>query len=302
MKTVRPISIRGAVLDASSVAVSEADWNSGTTYSLAAPVKATASDALLHRYVSAQGSNTNHNPVTDDGTWWTDEGPVNRWAMFDDTSTTATTDADEIEVTLALPAGERMDVVYLAGLDAETVRIQIEDALAGPVHDETYSLAEVGAITSWHAWFFEPVERKSELLVGDLPNGAGAEVTVTIGHPGDTAACGNLVLGFRRALGDTAWGVETEIRDYSRWIENDFGDRVLVEGAYRKLMSATALLANVIKDAVERELTGARAQVRLYIADETYTSLTVFGTARWKTAMDGAPDVSRCVLQVEGNT
>lgn len=301
MKTVRPITINASVLTSTSVPQVEALWSSGTTYSLGQAVYVIVGN-VRQRFVSAQGSNLNHNPATDDGTWWTDEGPTNAWAMFDDTSTTVTSDADDIEVVLALPAGERADVVYLAGLTGVSVRVRVTDPLAGPVYDQTHSLADVSGVASWPDWLWLPLAFKTELLVSDLPNGAGSTLTVTINHPGETATCGTLVCGQRRTLGDTAWDAEIEIRDYSRWIENDFGDRVLVEGAYRKLMNATAILPNTALESVVRELISGRAQARLYIADERYTPLVIFGTARWKTRLDGPPDISRCDLTVEGNS
>ncbi|WP_337186577.1 hypothetical protein [Phenylobacterium sp.] len=296
-----PVAVDPDALVATSVVDVEAAWSALTTYSAGQAVYRVLGN-VHQRFVSAQGSNTNHVPEDDDGTWWIDEGPTNAWAMFDDTTTTVTSDPDAIEVEIEVPATDRVDTIWLAALGAETVRVRVDDPIEGPIYDETFSLADPGSVLDWFAYFYDDVQFRQELLVTDLPNGAGSTLTVTVARPGDDAECGQLLLGQRAPIGQTRWGVRTEIRDYTRWLENDFGDRVLVKGAYRKLISAEFILENRLKDAVERELTAARGEPRLYVADEDYTTLAAFGTAKWAVEMSLPPDLSLCSIQIESNT
>lgn len=298
MQLVRPIAVTDAVLTATNVAEAVSAWAAPTTYALGATIYRVI-DNVHQGFTSAQNGNTGRDPATDDGTWWTATGPTNRWAMFDASVSSQTSNANTIEVELTLPSTERMDAIYLAGLEGVSVRIQVEDPTAGPVYDQTFSLADTDGISGWFEWFFEPVSYRTELLVTDLPYGAGSIVTVTINNAGGTARCGALVTGFRKRLGDTRWGVKTEIRDYSQFIEDEFGNRVLVERAYRKIASCEVILENRFKDAVERELAACRAQVRLYIADEDYTTLAILGTGRWAVEMSLPPSRSLCSLQLE---
>jgi hypothetical protein len=299
MHLVRPIAIDTTTLTSSSVAETEAAWNSGTTYALDAAVYRVI-DGIHQRFVSKQNGNTNKTPETEP-TWWSNPGPTNRWAMFDNTISTQTSDADEIEVVVEAPEFERLDTLYLAGLEGLSVRVRVVDPAEGLVHDETYSLVDMSGVGDWFEWFFEPISYLPELLLVDLPYGAGSTVTVNIYNAGGTARCGAMVIGYRKRLGNTEWGVKTEIRDYSKFIEDDFGNRDLFEGAYRKLANCTVLLENRFKDAVERELTGCRAKVRLYILDENYTTLALLGTARWAVEMSRPPSLSLCSLQIESN-
>ncbi len=296
----RPVAVNPTVLTDSNVAETDTAWSALTTYALNA-VAYRVIGGIHIRYTSQQGANTNHTPETDDGTWWKKSGPTNRWAMFDATVSTRTTNADSIEVELTLPSSERIDCLYLAGLDATSVRVEMTDPIAGPVWDVTYSLADAGGINNLFAWLFEAVGYVDELLVVDLPYGAGSTLKVTINKLGGVAACGALVAGFRKKLGDTRWNVKTEIRDYSRWLENDFGEREFVKRDYRKLATATAIIENRFKDAVERELAKARAEIRLYILNDAYTTLTILGTARFSVEMNMPPDRSDCSLQLESN-
>lgn len=298
MDMVPLVDLNTTTVTATNVTISEATYNAGTTYASAAVVKELV-DGLYRRFTSLQNSNTGHTPSTSP-TWWQDDGPVNAHAMFDDTISTRTSNADEITCTIEVPATERIDCFYFAGLDAVSVRLTVTDPLAGLAYDETHSLADVSAILDWHGYFFLEVVYLEELLLVDLPTGAGSELGVTITKTGSTAYCGAVATGFRRSLGGTRWGFRTEIRDYSRVLEDEItGAREFIEGNFRRLASGEAIVDNRVKDAIERALTGARADVRLYIADEDYRTLTMLGVARWAMEMSLPPSRSLLSLQIE---
>jgi hypothetical protein len=82
--------------------------------------------------------------------------------------------------------------------------------------------------------------------------------------------------------------------------EDEFGTRTLVPRAYRKLASGRAIIENRLKDAVETLLAAGRAEVRLYILDDSgYSTLVILGTARWSVEMSLPPSRSLCSLQLE---
>src|SRR5574343_1388504 len=94
MKLLRPITITDAMLISSGIAEPDAGdpatWNSCTTYVAGNTVRL----ASTHRiYKSMQAGNLNHDPSTDDGTWWVSMGGVNRWAMFGGNGRTASAKA-----------------------------------------------------------------------------------------------------------------------------------------------------------------------------------------------------------------
>ncbi len=295
---VRPVAITTTTLASSNVSETVAAYSAGTTYAKDAVVYRVV--AGIHRkFISQAAGNTGNTPETDDGTWWLDAGPTNAWALFDDTASTVTENADTINVEVALPTTERADTLYLQQLTGLSARVQV----TGPdvAYDQTFGLRETAGITDEYLWSFEPIVEKTELLVTDLPRDAGLTVEVTIDNTGGTARCGNVVLGFRKTLGLAQWGWRTEIRDYSVFTDSAFGARVLVERPYRKLASGTFLIENRAKDGVETLLAGARAKVRLYLVDDGYASLAVFGTCRWGVDMNLPPDFSQCSAQLESN-
>lgn len=300
---VIPVALTESIVT-TNVAISEAAWTVGTTYADGAIARRLFADGLQHRVESLVGSNLGNDPALDDGTKWLDLGPVNAHAMFDDTSTTTTVNATSIDVDIALPTSARADCVYLAGLSARTVRIQVEDPSAGLVHDQTYSLADVSNVLGWYAWFFAPVRYKSELLVTGLPSSAGATVSVTVNNPGGDAECGLVVMGQAIVLGQTRWDAAPENKDYSRWVEDDFGGRKFQPGAYRKMLACDVLVETRLLDGVTRELRDSNQSPRLYIANDTYTSMTIFGSLKWRASLtqDRAPDYFALSVQCEGNT
>ena len=98
LKFLKPVTITTAMLISSTRAETDhSAWASGTTYAAADRCISTTTHRI---YASVQGSNTNHNPTTDDGTWWIDVGPTNRWAMFDQTVGSITSQATPLTVVL----------------------------------------------------------------------------------------------------------------------------------------------------------------------------------------------------------
>jgi hypothetical protein len=101
-------------------------WAAATTYA--------AGDVVVdlrthHEYESAAGSNTNHDPTDSANVpiWWLDRGATSRWAMFDTRSSSYSSFAEEIDVTVQLEGVA--DAVALLGLSAQSVRIITDDAV-----------------------------------------------------------------------------------------------------------------------------------------------------------------------------
>lgn len=258
----------------------------------------------IHVQFEALQSSTNKVPE-DEPTYWQEIGPTNAWAMWDDDSTSQTSDSDDVGGSIYVPATQRVDCFYAAGLDGLSLRLQILDPIAGSpgatVYDVTHSLSDPAFVTDWYAYFNAPLSYKRELLLVDLPSAAGATLILTVAKPGDTARCGAVATGYRVSLGNSRWGWRTEIRDYSRFIENAQGNRDFVPGAYRKLANGQALVENRLKDAIERILTDGRGAVRLYIVDPNFTTLAILGTATWAVEMSLEPDMSLMSAQLESN-
>lgn len=218
MNVIVPVSIAEAALLSSSIAEDDHPaWASGTTYAAGArAIKA-------HRiWESAQAGNTNHEPTTDDGTWWLDAGPTNRWAMFDDRPSTASTGAGSITVTLR--PGAWVNALALVSVVCSTARVQVIDADDITVlYDRTQHSTSLSR-SSWHGWFMrERFTAADDLVFDDLPRRVTGSIVVTLTGPG-TVSLGVLAVGVQHAFGVTQAEAESDIVDYSRVLIDDFGD------------------------------------------------------------------------------
>lgn len=301
MKIVRPEILNadvGAVT--SSVAEPEAAWSSGATYANEAVVYVNV-DSIHRRYTSVQGSNFNHPPETDDGTWWLDGGATNRWAMFDGAVQTRTEDEDEIEVVLH-PAG-RVDTLALLNVDAAEVRVVIEDGLEGLIYDETLSLVSPSGITDLWAYLMEPIERLTDIVLEDLPAWAyGPTITVTTSALGQTVGVGALVCGHARELGGTQYGVTLGFMDYSVKQADEFGNMLVVERAYSKTASFDVIVAAGVVDQVQGYLAQYRATPILYLGDSDYAATAIYGFFKDAQTVIAYPTHSILSINVESVT
>jgi hypothetical protein len=286
-----------------SSTLSEADytaWSGATTYA--------ANDYCIlttgyHRiYKSLQAGNLNHHPVTDAAadTWWIEVNPTNRWGVLDGqvgTYSSATT-----TMTHVLAPG-RINALALLEVDAATVRVLMTNAAATETYyDTTYTLPDSAVVGDWFAYFYEPINRKRELVVMDLPVIGDARLSITVaGDTGATVTAGMLAAGMVATIGDTLASPTVGIVDYSRKGTDDWGRPVFVERSYVKRMDLRLVLPSPLVDAVQTKLAGLRATPAVWIgAGSRYGALTIYGWFK-----DFAIDIayieqSFCTLTIEG--
>lgn len=299
MQLVPRVTIADANLSSSTVTESETLWSGATTYGAAARVYRVI-DSVHQAFVSQQASNTNHIPEDDDGTWWLADGPTNRWAPFDGSVGSLASRATSAQWVLAIAATERVDTLYLAGLSALSVRVRMTDAIAGAVYDETVNLSDPSGVTDWYVYFTLPVTYLSELLISELPYGAGPTLTIDLDYAGGTVTCGVIHPGYARELGGTRWGAQLGIRDYSVKQDDEFGNAVVVERAFRKRGSFSLIVENRLMDALIATLAAYRATLALYVGDTGYASTAILGFYKdFAVEMALPPDRSLCSLELE---
>ena len=296
MKIVRPSYIDAdAKLISSNAGETVAAYNAGTTYPLAAQVR---SDATHRIYESVQAGNVGH--ALTDPAWWLDVGPANTWAMFDQINGTATVGAAGLDVTVK-PDG-RIDSIALLNVDAAEVRVIVTDATDGMIHDQTYSMASDSGITDWYAYFYEPIIRKTDLIVSGFLLYAAPTIRVIVSAGGSPVSVGNMVMGQSREIGSTGYGAQVGINDYSRKEADGFGNYMVVERAFSKKASFNLLIDASAVDNTQTLLAAYRATPILYIGADAYGSTAVFGFYKSFDITIAYPNHSLCNLEIEGLT
>ncbi|MEA3641306.1 MAG: hypothetical protein VBE63_15380 [Lamprobacter sp.] len=200
-------------------------------------------------YQAVADSVTSYPPATPSE--WVRVGASNAHKMFDgkNNSRTIATHSTGNIVTEVVPKG-RPKFVYLYGLRNVTkVEVDVSYTHDGSPRTDTFEsdlLISYSAV-GFYSWLFDikSVDRAYRSSAGFFiptvpapPN--EPTITVTLyGAPDISAECAQLIIGTGFWLGDTEWGVEPTLRDYSTFEANDWGDKVLVPRQNTREISGT---------------------------------------------------------------
>lgn len=298
LAVVRPLALTDAMLV--SCDVPEADygeWNSGTTYGLAARVIMASTHKV---YESLQAANTNKNPTTQT-LWWAEVSPTNRWKAWDTSNTTQTAQASSISYTIE-PGRVVTSVSALNLTNATSLRVRMVDPVYGTVYDVTTSLAGAPSSSSWWTWLFGDRVVPSVAVLTDLPSFPAAQIIIDLVGGADLAV-GVLVLGKLSRVGSgVRYGARVGYQDYSRSETNSFGDSVFVQRAYAKRASFDMRLVRAEVDAVFDLVASLRAVPCLWIGSVDYGSMILYGTANDFSIVIAYANYSDCSLDLRGLT
>lgn len=297
MKVIKPTPITPALLASTTATETYAEYNAGTTYALNDIVTI---GATWRMYECIQGPATGQAPATSP-LYWVDIGPSNKGAMFDgeiSTVTSATT-----TLTVVIKPGYTNSLA-LFGLVGQTLTITGRNGLAGPVVYGPKAINLDGSvIADWYMYFFEPFVQLAEVVLTDLVPYLDSHITITLDGTG-TVECGICLPGTFYTLGDTEFGANVSIIDYSRKNTSAAGITSFEQRAYSKRMSARLMLDTVQINKVQRILADLRATPAAWIGtDESgFEPLTVYGFYRDFSIDVAYPTKSYCSLEVEGLT
>ena len=214
-------------------------------------------------------------PVTNTA-YWERYGSTNRWSMHDSSSSSQTANTNSI--INVYQAKGYCDSVGLLNIDAISVNITVNDDIDGVIYNTTTSTADNSGIIDAFHYCFDPIIRKNDLYIKDLPLYADPQITVTITAVTDsTALCGTCYLGKRYDAGPTGYGVSLGIRDYSIVREDQFGNRGFTEGSYSRKANWILKVDNRSINALHNILAGFRATPVLYVGSSDYGPSLIFG-------------------------
>ncbi len=297
IKVIRPITITPAKVLSSTATEIYATWSSATTYALAA--KVVYNDKI---YESLIDGNLNKQPNTNP-TSWLDLGASNKTAMFDiqvNTQTTATT-----SFTVSFQPGSTFNAVSFLNLVGNTITVTVKDSPTGSVvYTETIQLDNGSSdVIDWYTYFFEDFDFRTEVVFQNIPPYANGVIEVTISAGiGALVAIGTCSVGTMIDLGDTQYGLNYGIRDYSIKETDEFGNTRFIQRAFSKRMSPTLMIENSRLNYVGKTLENLRATPTVYIAvdDPIYGGTIVFGFLKdWNIEIN-YPQHSMISMEVDG--
>ncbi len=288
MKVILPVTVTSTNM-MSNVGETLPVWSAVTTYALGDQVRDATTN---HAYESLAASNLNH--ALTDATKWLDLGPTNRWAMFDTSNSTQTTNPGYISVIFS-PVGERLTGLGLFNLSGTSVEVLVTGP-SGTVSDTTYSLISTAGITDWWLYFFSPVTYKTDFVLTDLPIDAGSSLQVII-YSDTTAACGTFASGQALDMGVTTYGARAGITDYSKKEADAFGNYQIVPRSYAKRLSFKVVVDADKVDNFYNQLAALRTTPLVYVGADEYTSTAALGF--WKDCVMEISTVNKSYLSLE---
>lgn len=287
------------------------EWSSATTYSLGQIVVVgtytgsnTVTVANSGTYKSLTNSNLNNNPLTSP-TNWVRLGPTNQLAMFDNVVSSVTSGTSDITF-----------VIKSTSVDSVAVLNAVASKVSCAVADYSYSGSYLGNVAyyrteqlsgseslDWYSYFFFDEEtQKTQALYLSIPKVSDGIITVKITGSG-TVSAGSIIAGQIKEIGQTQYGVNTGIIDYSRKETDEFGNTSLVVRNYSKRMNAKVFLTNSNLNRVQRLLYSIRATPVLWIGstDPTFEEpLVVMGYYKDFDTEIAYPAHSLCNITVDG--
>lgn len=253
-------------------------YSAAVTYALGGTVSSIGTNTHL-LYESLTAGNVG-NALTDATKWLHVGSPkvttgdpynsTNRWKMFDQSYGSQTENAESIVVVLT----PGVLINTMAFLNTEGVSIRLQQSVSG--YDQTILLQTHG-VDNWYDWYYEELINEDEALFIGIPPYAASTLTITIAAPGGTAKCSGCVIGKEKILGTTQWGMSKEIQDYSRVVENDFGNIEMRRGQYAERLNLDVHLAAGSESEVFRQMKAHRSEPLVIVGSTEFALSIVYG-------------------------
>jgi hypothetical protein len=269
MIIVNPIALTAANLVSTNLpAETTPAWDYDTVYAL--------TDYVQHEnHIWSSLTDDNLGNVPKEGsTDWLDHGTVNRYRWFDGAPDRVARRSGTIVVTF--DPNDIFDCVALINVRAVEATVELLDESESVTYTATKTLVDLSEITDWHKYWWTPVERSIDAAFLELPATA-SRVRVTIDAEGGACSVGEIVLGLQRQIGDTLYGVRTQIKDFSRQIQDEFGQITLVRRGYTVRMQAEVAVPSDKNPAVKNLLARLRSTPVLYIASTEAEETILYG-------------------------
>lgn len=297
MKALVPITITDARLTSSTLPETDygaSAWNSGTSYAL------NAYAIYQHRvYQSLQGSNLNKVPdAASSSNWWNDLGPTNRWAMFD--HSTGTVSTDTADIAMVITPNAVVNAVGLVGTVGTEVQVTVTDPTDGVVYDQTQQI-ESAPMASWYDYFFAESTFSRHIYFEGLPLYYAAPITVTI-RGSSTRSLGALLVGTIHELGNAQYGVSSDFKDYSRKTTDTFGSYEFIQRGYADSNGYTLNVETADLPRIRALRPALRALPCMWICvdEDNLDIFTTYGWFKtWKVVLNW-PTFAVCQLDIEG--
>lgn len=254
------------------------EWSPSTTY----PVGAIVSVAATHRrYKSSAAGNLGNDPVTATSSW-TDYGPTNRFAMFDQKISTRTVGQSDVLTVHIRPGTVTLATFF--GLVGTAIELRMIDYTTGEVLKEAeLKYLDAVPIIDWLTYWTAPFIYKPEAMFSDLPACNTCELQIKV--YGDVAnglppSVGITAVGSYVSFGSAKFGMKIGFIDFSLRERNaTTGDVTFVVGDSAKELTLPLEVDGSMLSVALAMLDAVRATPCVWIplVDDRYVATMVYG-------------------------
>lgn len=193
---------------------------------------------------------------------WQDIGPMNRWAMFDDSTITKSRRSGGM--TVIIVTASRVDSVALTGL-VNATSVTIVAANGGTQrYNETFDLDDDAFDEVWETPAFTRHAYKHAFARTDIPPYNAMQFTITITGSG-VVEVGGLFLGLSTDIGAAEYKSRSGIKDYSIKETDEFGGILLTERGYSQRGDFTVFVASGRANGLQALFAENRARPKLWL-------------------------------------
>jgi hypothetical protein len=244
-------------------------------------------------------ASTNYGKVPPNTDYWLDAGSTNKWAMFDKSVGSQTSNVGAICAGLTTPSDSLVDSIVLQNISGATAaRVAMLHPVDGVVYDQTVSLISTDGITDPYTYCFEPIVRLTDVAFFNLPPYSDAIISIALfSSTGETVYCGLCLMGLSKVFGPTQSGMSMSSQDYSVKDTNDFGQTYVQERPFAKTMTLTAFIDRAKVKMFLDLLNSYRAIPVVYVGDDSETGSMQYGF--YKEYSMGADYVEHATLHIE---
>jgi len=307
MYVIRPIALTDSILTSSNVAETDyAAWDVGTAYVTGNRCIVISTHKIYEAIANVTGGSSPEIDVLTTTPKWIAVGATNRWKAYDKIIGSKTSQSTSI--TYKITPGEIFDAIAFLGLDAVSVRVVITDPIEGVVYDETKELLTTvltgtSLVMDWYTYFFSSIIRITDFVFLDIPLYLNAVMDITITYTGGTASVGEIVFGQKTRLGVTKADPNPTFGtvDFSTKEQDTFGNWQVVKRSFSKKMTCSLIVNNTVIDEIERLLSAYLSELLVWIGDEQYGSMIIYGYCKDHNASAGLL-ITEMAIEIEGLT
>lgn len=297
MKMIEPMTVTAANLLDSNVPINEIPWTAGTYSS------GTQRSVGIELYEVVVPSTTDEPIAGSKKTpkTWFKIGNINRFNAFDGFLFKGSEVASGTMFwRVQTEAIANSVALFNVDADSATIRFrrQSDDTI---LQEQTIELIGRDDPETFWEWAFDPFESIDRLLILDGPSGANQIVEIEIDGGLTASSVGEIFIGNLQEIGETLYGTDEEINDFSLITRDDFGNlNFLPRPASDRISYIIRLKRKKDAARVKKLLLSRLAVASVYIGSEDYPNSVTAGIPRNIRMRRVGPEDTEILFEVEG--